>query len=53
MLNLVDDQYDEQPLLLVVVVVAVVVIVDGVDAAVVVGKTLSSIMNDGSNSGRE
>ena len=51
-MNLVDGQYDEQPLLL-VVVVAVVVIVDGVDAAVVVGKTLSSIMNDGSNSGRE
>jgi len=50
MLNLVDGQNDS---LLLVVVVAVVVIVDGVDAAVVVGKTLSSIMNDGSNSGRE
>ena len=49
MLNLVDGQND----VLLVVVVAVVVIVDGVDAAVVVGMTLSSIMNDGSNSGRE
>ena len=39
MLNLVDGQKD----VLLVVVVAVVVIVDGVDAAVVVGKTLSSI----------
>ena len=38
-MNLVDGQND----VLLVVVVAVVVIVDGVDAAVVVGKTLSSI----------